>query len=161
MSLMPAVRASLAAVEVAAPVVAPTFVPEPLNAPQVTAGPYLAAVRDLGSPALTLPELERAPAGTRSHSDQVLEQAERLAPVPVARAIACSRPCARGSSVLACRQAASCWYTPRQARPPRSRCGASRRHSGRRSDSSPAAQAMRSAFQPTAHPDSSGTLTCP
>jgi hypothetical protein len=93
------VRASLAAVEVAAPVVAPTFVPEPLNAPQVTAGPYLAAVRDLGSPALTLPELERAPAGTRSHSDQVLEQAERLAPVPVARAIfGTSRPMIEASS---------------------------------------------------------------
>ena len=64
------VRASLTAVELAAPVVAPTFVPEPADAPQVSAGPYLAAVADLGSPALTVPELERAPASTRSHSDQ-------------------------------------------------------------------------------------------
>jgi hypothetical protein len=76
------VRASLAAVELSAPVVKPAFKPDGANAPQVTAGPYLAAVHDLGSPALTLSELERSPENTRAHSDQVLEQAERIAVVP-------------------------------------------------------------------------------
>lgn len=53
--------ASLAAVQIAAPLVSPRFQPNPANAPQITAGPYLAAGGDLGSPALTLPELESAP----------------------------------------------------------------------------------------------------
>ena len=93
------VRASLAAVELAAPVVAPTFVPEPTNAPQITAGPYLAAVRDLGSPALTLSQLEHAPASTRANSDLVLIQAEQLALMPVAGAITgASRPVIEASS---------------------------------------------------------------
>jgi hypothetical protein len=76
------VRASLRVIEVAAPVVAPTFVPEPVNAPQVSAGPYLAAVRDLGSPALSERELEIAPEGLRVRSDGVLEQAEQLSLIP-------------------------------------------------------------------------------
>jgi hypothetical protein len=72
------VRALLAVVQVAAPVVAPNFVAEPTNAPGVTAGKYLLAVRSLGSPALTLPELERASEGIRENSDRVLERAEAL-----------------------------------------------------------------------------------
>lgn len=76
------VRASLAAVQIAAPVVSPAFEAEPTNAPQLTAGPYLAAVRDLGSPALTTRELAGAPELIREHSDTVLEHAERLAAVP-------------------------------------------------------------------------------
>jgi len=75
------VRASLRIVEIAAPVVAPTFVPSPIDAPVVTAGPYLAAVRDLGSPALTTGELDRAPTPIRMDSDRVLQLAERLTPV--------------------------------------------------------------------------------
>jgi hypothetical protein len=82
------VRASLAAVELAAPVVAPAFVAEPINAPQISAGPYLAAVRDLGSPALTLTELEHASETTREASDEVLQRAERLAAVPASRPVA-------------------------------------------------------------------------
>jgi hypothetical protein len=77
------VRASLAVVEVAAPVVSPAFVPSPTFAPQITAGPYLAAIHDLGSPALTLTELERSPESVRAGSDQLLEHAERITPVPV------------------------------------------------------------------------------
>jgi hypothetical protein len=77
------VRASLAVVEIAAPVISPAFVPSPIFGPQITAGPYLAAVHDLGSPALTPTELERAPESTRSGSDQLLEHAEQLAPVAV------------------------------------------------------------------------------
>lgn len=72
------VRASLGVLDIAAPVVSPGFVPESGNAPQVTAGPYLAAARDLGSPALTLGELKRTPEPILSHSDKLFVLAERL-----------------------------------------------------------------------------------
>ena len=73
------VRASMAAVELAAPVVAPSFVAAPVAAPQLSAAEYLPAVRDLGSPAYSLSELERAPEGVRLHTDGVLTAAEGLA----------------------------------------------------------------------------------
>jgi hypothetical protein len=76
------VRASLGVLDIAAPVVSPGFVPESGNAPQVTAGLYVAAARDLGSPALTLGELERTPEPVRSHSDKLFMLAERLTLVP-------------------------------------------------------------------------------
>jgi hypothetical protein len=44
----------------------------------VAAGPYLAAVHDLGSPALTVPELERAPGSMQMTADQTLVLGERL-----------------------------------------------------------------------------------
>ncbi len=72
------VRASLTAVEIAAPVVSPAFEPSPAYAPQLTAGPYLAAVRDLGSPAYTVRQLLTAPSSIRAQADQVLSHAERL-----------------------------------------------------------------------------------
>jgi hypothetical protein len=75
------VRASLAVVELAAPVASPAFVPEPVDLPHITAGRYLAAVRALGSPALTLTELQRSPESLREHSDAVLVSAERLTAV--------------------------------------------------------------------------------
>ena len=84
------VRASLAALQIAAPVVAPTFAPEPVNAPRITAGSYLAATRDLGSPALALPELLRASSARRANSDSVLEHAERLVVAPAERAGRCA-----------------------------------------------------------------------
>jgi hypothetical protein len=86
------VRSSLAALEVAAPVVSPAFTPQPVDAPQITAGPYLAAVRELGSPALSLTELERAPESTRESADQVLEHAEALALVPTTHRATGTRP---------------------------------------------------------------------
>jgi hypothetical protein len=76
------VRASLAAVEVAAPVVAADFVAEPQNAPQIQAGPYLSALRSFGSPALTLPELESAAPSVQAAVDGVLERAELRSPRP-------------------------------------------------------------------------------
>jgi hypothetical protein len=76
------VRASLRATEIAAPVVSPAFMPSPVAAPQVTAGPYLAAVRDLGSPALTTAELTRAPEYLRESGDGVLAAAERIMAAP-------------------------------------------------------------------------------
>src|SRR3977135_2859197 len=47
-----AVRASFGVVQLSVPAVSPAFVPEPVNAPTLTAGAFLAAVRDLVSPAL-------------------------------------------------------------------------------------------------------------
>jgi hypothetical protein len=84
------VRASLASVELAAPVVARPFVPEPVGAPQITAGRYLAASRDLGSPALTLGELGRAPERIRQIADSTLVRAEALGPSPGARPPSCA-----------------------------------------------------------------------
>jgi hypothetical protein len=86
------VRASLGAVELAASTVSPAFLPDPANAPQVTAGPYLAAVRDLGSPAFTLSELQRAPAPVRQQADATLQHAERLAPTPSTAPITGTQP---------------------------------------------------------------------
>lgn len=84
------VLASLSATEVAAPVVSPTFSPAPIDAPQLTAGPYLAAVRDLGSPAMTPSELQAAPESTREQADSVLVHAERIMPAPSAGALGAS-----------------------------------------------------------------------
>lgn len=72
------VRTALGSVEIAAPVVSPAFQPDPQNAPQVTAGPYLTAVRDLGSPALTPRQLLASSASTRADADAVLIRAEAL-----------------------------------------------------------------------------------
>jgi hypothetical protein len=77
------VRASLGVVEIAAPVVDPTFVAEPGYAPQIPAGHYLSAIRDFGSSALTAPELVHASESMREHSDAVLERAERISVTPV------------------------------------------------------------------------------
>ena len=76
------VRAALASVEVAAPVVSPGFFPDQNDAPQVSAGPYLAAVHDLGSPAFTVPELRAAAESTREKADSVLVEAERVSATP-------------------------------------------------------------------------------
>jgi hypothetical protein len=96
-----ATRASLGAMEVAAPVVGAAFEPDRLDAPQVTAGQYLAAVRQLGSPALTVGELQRAPEAIRERADAVLVAAEQLAlttPVRLAAIhAACAQPLARVS----------------------------------------------------------------
>jgi hypothetical protein len=87
------VRASLTAVGVAAPVVSPAFLPAPTAAPQITAGPYLAAERQLGTPAFSVQELERAPEHLRSLADQTLVHAEQLSPKPAAR---CARAAPTG-----------------------------------------------------------------
>ena len=85
------VRASLAATDIAAPVVSASFPISPADAPQLTAGPYLAAIRALGTPAPTIGELERGPGGIQLIADQALLAAERIAPVQAATAGA---PCA-------------------------------------------------------------------
>lgn len=76
------VRAALTAVEVATPVVSPHFVPDSSEASPLTAGPYLAAARDLGTPAFPVAELAHLPASLRRRTDTVLERAEALRASP-------------------------------------------------------------------------------
>jgi len=74
------VRASLAAVQIAAPLVPPGFRPDPMNAPDVWAGGYLRAAHDLGRMAPTVGQLEGSPESFRTRADTVLAQAESLNP---------------------------------------------------------------------------------
>lgn len=85
-------RSALSAVELAAHVVAPSFIADPSAAPQVPAGPYLAVVHDLGSPAYTLTELAHAPQSIRLHADATLIAAERLTVIPMVGAAHGTRP---------------------------------------------------------------------
>jgi hypothetical protein len=57
----------------------------------IFAGPYLAAERELGSPAFSIPELLRAPFSLRQRADQALVLGERLRAAPVSGKSACSR----------------------------------------------------------------------
>lgn len=74
------VRADLTAVQIAAPVVPAGFAPDPSYVPQLTAGSYLAAEHDLGSPAPGVTGLQREPESFRERADAVLAQAEASAP---------------------------------------------------------------------------------
>jgi hypothetical protein len=85
------VRASLSASEIAAPVISPRFVMSPVQAPQITAGPYLAAIKALGSPAPSVRQLERSRGSMRSTADSVLVLAERISSVAAPRG---AMPCA-------------------------------------------------------------------
>ncbi len=85
-------RAELTALDLARGVAPPSFQPEPLATPQlghhylenVDAGSYYRAVDSFGSPAYSVPELLRAPAGPRAAADQVLARAIGVAPHQVA-----------------------------------------------------------------------------
>ncbi len=77
-------RAALGAVQLAAPVVPPTFIADPTVLPVVAAGPYLAAVHDLGSPAFTPAQLGHQSEAARTQADGVLARAERLEVAPFA-----------------------------------------------------------------------------
>ena len=83
------VRASLTAVDVAAPVVSPGFVADPVGAPVIIAGPYLAAAHDLGTPAFPLAELPHLPYSVRRRIDIVLERAEALSITTAAASVGC------------------------------------------------------------------------
>jgi hypothetical protein len=74
------VRASLAAVQIAAPVVPAAFQPDSANGPQITAGPYLAAEHALGSPAPSPGALGGEPESFRTRVDAVLAAAETTGP---------------------------------------------------------------------------------
>jgi hypothetical protein len=77
-----AVRTSFGVVQLSTPAVSPAFIPEPVNAPTLTAGDFLTATHDLGSPARTLPQLESSPESVREYADTVFEHGEELAAVP-------------------------------------------------------------------------------
>ena len=77
------VAAELAVVELEKAVVSPSFQPDTALAPQITAGPYLAAVRDLGSPAMPLSTLVTRSEPIRASADRALISA--IMPVLVSR----------------------------------------------------------------------------
>jgi hypothetical protein len=66
------VRVELGALQVAGSHDDPGFRPDTARMPQVFAGPYLAAVRALGSPAATVPDIERSSEALKEDADAVL-----------------------------------------------------------------------------------------
>ena len=76
------VRAELGALEVAGAETRSDFAPDPVRAPDITAGKYFAAIRDYGSPASTTAEIARAGEAERQAADSVLLQALGAAVVP-------------------------------------------------------------------------------
>lgn len=80
-----ALRAELAGVQLAGARLAGGFQPDPRLAPQITAGPYLAAVRALGSPADSMSELLAAPEALRSRVDAMLVAGLRPSLAPIGR----------------------------------------------------------------------------
>lgn len=83
------VRASLTAADVAAPVVSPSFLPDPIQSPVIVAGPYLAAARALGSPAFPVAEVASLPQSLQRRIDTVVERAESLGATPAGRSPGC------------------------------------------------------------------------
>jgi hypothetical protein len=94
-------RGQLAALELARDHVDPAFMPATGAArfDVVRAGPYLAAVRRIGSPAYTESELARRPDGTRRDADAVVIAALGLRATPTA-AGARTGPCTRAGSAF-------------------------------------------------------------
>ncbi len=84
------VRVELGALQIAGSHVNPGFRPDTSRMPQVSAGPYLAAVRALGSPAATTTQIERSSEGLREDADAVLVGAYRSASPATAAASSCS-----------------------------------------------------------------------
>jgi hypothetical protein len=82
--------AELRAVEWAATRVDPSYEPDPHRMPTVTAGHYLAAVADLGSPAVGLPATEHLDPLTRELVDRVSASALRPDVAAVGDTFACS-----------------------------------------------------------------------
>jgi len=72
------VRAELGAVQIARQTVRPDFRPDTQLMPQVSAGPYLAAVDALGSPADPVPRIRQDSPPTRALVDDVLRRADQL-----------------------------------------------------------------------------------
>jgi len=91
-SVATTVRGALAATELAAGRIDPQFIPEPTNAPQLHAGPYLAAVRELGSPIRRWGPIERDAPSARVTADGTLQRAYALALAPAQGADAGTTP---------------------------------------------------------------------
>jgi hypothetical protein len=115
-------RADLGAIEIARRTVAPTFAPtEDIAGPVIlplTAGPYLAAVDALGSPADSPAELASAPGTIRAWADDVLGHA---LPVSLSSTSSAPRPAGRAPSLrdgrsLGARRAGPCLEIPAGAR---------------------------------------------
>jgi hypothetical protein len=73
-TLTTAAAPRLAALEIAGVSAAPGYQPDPGREPQVTAGPYLSAVAEFGSPSLSEAELVAANPEQRAAADQVLRE---------------------------------------------------------------------------------------
>ena len=77
------VQAELGALELAGPATRADFAPDPVRAPDITAGKYFAAIRDYdSSPASSSSEIARVGEGERQAADSVLLQALGAAVVP-------------------------------------------------------------------------------
>jgi hypothetical protein len=79
------VSPALGALELAGPSTDPAYRPDPLRAPDISAGVYFDAVDELGSPADTPEEITRRQEPERQAADSVLSQALRLGLQPEAR----------------------------------------------------------------------------
>jgi hypothetical protein len=79
------VAPAIGALELAGPATDPAYRPDPLRAPDIRAGVYFDAVKDLGSPADTPVEIARRLEPERQAADVVLAQALRLGLQPEAR----------------------------------------------------------------------------
>jgi hypothetical protein len=69
------VQVELAALELAGPSVDPSFVPDPVRAPDITAGKYFEAVEQYGSPAASPDEIPTREEPERAAADDVLVKA--------------------------------------------------------------------------------------
>ena len=76
------VRAELGALELAGPETRSDFAPDPVRAPDITAGKYFNAIREYGSPASSASEIARAGEAERQAADSVLLQALGATIVP-------------------------------------------------------------------------------
>jgi hypothetical protein len=79
------VRAELGALELAGPSTDPNYAPDSMRAPDITAGRYFAAVRELGSPADTPSEILAQAEPQREAADGVLVAALRFGVRPTGR----------------------------------------------------------------------------
>jgi hypothetical protein len=83
---------ALAATEIGGNRLPPAFMPAPVVAPQVSAGPYLAAVRDLGSPAPSAVALRTDVESARVAADDALVRGYALALTPLPAATGSGAP---------------------------------------------------------------------
>jgi hypothetical protein len=79
------VKGAIAAMQLAPSGLSPTFQPEPDKAPQIRADQYLAAVKELGSPAPSPRELPKLFQASREHADATLARMFALQLVPGAK----------------------------------------------------------------------------
>jgi hypothetical protein len=86
------VRAELGALEAAGPSAPPSLAPDPVRAPDITAGKYFAAVRQLGSPADKPDEVRRQAEPQRESADSVMVSALQVALRPTRPRLSSSAP---------------------------------------------------------------------